>query len=92
MGEREISALPAYRIARLGLGRTFQTPRPFLDLTAAENVARGGALERAAAAARRPSCWRWWSWAIRPAGPRAGSPAGAASCSSWRWRWRCGRA
>ncbi len=34
-----ISALPAYRIARLGLGRTFQTPRPFLDLTAAENVA-----------------------------------------------------
>jgi branched-chain amino acid transport system ATP-binding protein len=38
-GEHRISALPAYRIARLGLGRTFQTPRPFLDLTAAENVA-----------------------------------------------------
>lgn len=37
--EHRISALPAYRIARLGLGRTFQTPRPFLDLTAAENVA-----------------------------------------------------
>ena len=37
--EHQISALPAYRIARLGLGRTFQTPRPFLDLTAAENVA-----------------------------------------------------
>jgi ABC-type branched-subunit amino acid transport system ATPase component len=34
-----VSALPAYRIARLGLGRTFQTPRPFLDFTAAENVA-----------------------------------------------------
>ena len=39
MDGHEISALPAYRIARLGLGRTFQTPRPFLDLTAAENVA-----------------------------------------------------
>ena len=39
LGEHRISALPAYRIARLGLGRTFQTPRPFLDLTAAENVA-----------------------------------------------------
>jgi ABC-type branched-subunit amino acid transport system ATPase component len=39
MGGREIGALPAYRIARLGLGRTFQTPRPFLELTAAENVA-----------------------------------------------------
>ena len=38
-GEHRISALPAYQIARLGLGRTFQTPRPFLDLTAAENVA-----------------------------------------------------
>jgi branched-chain amino acid transport system ATP-binding protein len=36
---RDIGALPAYRIARLGLGRTFQTPRPFLDLTAADNVA-----------------------------------------------------
>src|SRR5260370_35368435 len=39
MGGRLISAMPAYRIARLGLGRTFQTPRPFLDLTAAENLA-----------------------------------------------------
>ena len=38
-GGHQISVLPAYRIARLGLGRTFQTPRPFLDLTAAENVA-----------------------------------------------------
>jgi len=39
MDGREISATPAYRIARGGLGRTFQTPRPFLDLTTAENVA-----------------------------------------------------
>jgi branched-chain amino acid transport system ATP-binding protein len=39
MDGREITATPAYRIARGGLGRTFQTPRPFLDLTAAENVA-----------------------------------------------------
>lgn len=33
-----VEALPAYRIARLGVARTFQTPRPFLDLTSAENV------------------------------------------------------
>ncbi len=39
MGEHVLSAMPAHRIARLGVGRTFQTPRPFLDLTAAENVA-----------------------------------------------------
>jgi branched-chain amino acid transport system ATP-binding protein len=35
---REITRLPAHRISRLGVGRTFQTARPFLDLTAAENV------------------------------------------------------
>ena len=39
VGERPIAALPPHRIARLGLGRTFQTPRPFLDLSAADNVA-----------------------------------------------------
>jgi branched-chain amino acid transport system ATP-binding protein len=34
----EVTRLPAHAISRLGLGRTFQTPRPFLDLTVAENV------------------------------------------------------
>lgn len=38
MDGHQITALPAYRISRLGLGRTFQTPRPFLELTATENV------------------------------------------------------
>jgi branched-chain amino acid transport system ATP-binding protein len=42
MGGHVTTALPAYRITRLGLGRTFQTPRPFLDLTVAENVAAAG--------------------------------------------------
>jgi branched-chain amino acid transport system ATP-binding protein len=36
---RDITGMAAYRISRLGVGRTFQTPRPFLDLTAADNVA-----------------------------------------------------
>jgi branched-chain amino acid transport system ATP-binding protein len=35
---RDITGMRPHRIARLGVGRTFQTPRPFLDLTAAENV------------------------------------------------------
>ena len=39
LGGRDITALPAHRISRLGVGRTFQTPRPFLDLTAEDNVA-----------------------------------------------------
>ena len=38
MAEYQIAALPAHRISRLGVARTFQTPRPFLDLTVSENV------------------------------------------------------
>ena len=38
VGDRRVDALAAHRIARLGVARTFQTPRPFLDLTALENV------------------------------------------------------
>jgi branched-chain amino acid transport system ATP-binding protein len=51
VGDRRVDALPAHRVARLGVARTFQTPRPFLDLTALENV-RMAALfgERAAPA------------------------------------------
>jgi branched-chain amino acid transport system ATP-binding protein len=35
---RELTTQPAYRIGRLGVGRTFQTPRPFLDCSVADNV------------------------------------------------------
>ncbi|MBI4636192.1 MAG: ABC transporter ATP-binding protein [Candidatus Rokubacteria bacterium] len=38
IGDLPITALPPHRICRLGVGRTFQTPRPFLDLSVAENV------------------------------------------------------
>ena len=38
VGGERVGALPAHRIARLGIARTFQTPRPFPDLTAVENV------------------------------------------------------
>jgi branched-chain amino acid transport system ATP-binding protein len=38
---QEITSLPSYRRAHLGIGRTFQIPRPFGSLTVRENVAIG---------------------------------------------------
>jgi branched-chain amino acid transport system ATP-binding protein len=37
----DITALPSWRRARLGIGRTFQVTRPFRDLTTLENVLTG---------------------------------------------------
>src|SRR5215467_9393325 len=39
--DRDISALPAHRRAPLGIGRTFQIPRPFSAASVRENVAIG---------------------------------------------------
>jgi branched-chain amino acid transport system ATP-binding protein len=36
--DRDITALPAFKRTRLGFGRTFQTERPFEELTVLENV------------------------------------------------------
>lgn len=36
--ERDVTALPAFQRTRLGFGRTFQTERPFEELTVLENV------------------------------------------------------
>src|ERR1700686_4399564 len=35
---REIAGLPAHRVCRLGLARTFQIPRPFRKLSLLDNV------------------------------------------------------
>jgi len=56
-GDRELVGLPAHRIARAGIARTYQIPRPFLHLTVLENVALaamfgGAVLDRDAARAR----------------------------------------
>jgi branched-chain amino acid transport system ATP-binding protein len=53
----EIAGLPAYGVCHKGLGRTYQIPRPFRNLTLVENVAlsawfgQHGKTDRAA-------CWR----------------------------------
>lgn len=36
---KDITALPAHRRARLGIGRSFQLPRPFRSMTLEENLA-----------------------------------------------------
>jgi len=52
---KEIGGLPAHRICRLGVGRTFQIPRPFRKLSILENVTlaayygAGGAISRSEA-------------------------------------------
>jgi branched-chain amino acid transport system ATP-binding protein len=44
--EASISHLPPYRIARLGIGRTFQIVRPFPSMTVRENTAMGALFGR----------------------------------------------
>ncbi|MDR7544355.1 MAG: ABC transporter ATP-binding protein [Armatimonadota bacterium] len=51
---REITGLRPHRIARLGIGRTFQIPAPFVKMTVLDNVAVGAfARTPTMAAARR---------------------------------------
>jgi branched-chain amino acid transport system ATP-binding protein len=55
LGGADVSALPAHRRARLGLGRAYQVPRPFLGLSVFENILVGALQTPGAtiAAARR---------------------------------------
>jgi branched-chain amino acid transport system permease protein len=58
---RDISSLPAHRIARAGVGRTYQIPRPFRRLSVLENVALyasfGAAAQDRAAAEQTALYW-----------------------------------
>lgn len=39
--DRDVTGLPPHKICHLGIARTFQTPRPFPDMTARKNVQVG---------------------------------------------------
>ena len=51
---RDLKPLPAYRRARLGVGRTFQIMRPFPGLTVLDNVAVGALFGTAAGKRKLP--------------------------------------
>jgi branched-chain amino acid transport system ATP-binding protein len=38
LGDREVTGLPTHRIARMGIGRTFQIVKPFRNITVERNV------------------------------------------------------
>jgi branched-chain amino acid transport system ATP-binding protein len=53
----EVAGLPANRICHKGIGRTYQIPRPFRNLTLLENVALSAWFGQEGKADRR-ACWR----------------------------------
>ncbi|GAB4180206.1 MAG: branched-chain amino acid ABC transporter ATP-binding protein/permease [Thalassobaculales bacterium] len=62
---RELAGLPAHRVARAGIARTYQIPRPFAQMSVLENVAlvgmyAGAGRSRAAAEAE---AWRFLDFA-----------------------------
>ena len=69
---RDIAGIPAHRIARAGIARTYQIPRPFRELTVRENVTLaamfGGATLPRAAAEREASRWLQFARLERKAG------------------------
>jgi branched-chain amino acid transport system ATP-binding protein len=53
----EIAGLPAYKVCHNGIGRTYQIPRPFPNLTVLENVALSAWFGQQGKV-DRTSCWR----------------------------------
>jgi branched-chain amino acid transport system ATP-binding protein len=70
----EIAGLPAYKVCHMGIGRTYQIPRPFLNLTLLENVALSAWFGQQGKA-DRATCWRQAEEALSlvglPADPRS---------------------
>ena len=66
LGGRNIAGLPAHRIARAGIARTYQIPRPFAQISVLDNVAlaamyAGGGLRSVEAG--RAEAWPWLEFA-----------------------------
>ncbi len=59
--DEELVGLPAHRIARAGIARTYQIPRPFSELSVLQNIALPPMFGRVAMDRRRAEeeAWRW---------------------------------
>jgi branched-chain amino acid transport system ATP-binding protein len=71
----EIAGLPPNRICHKGIGRTFQIPRPFRNLSLVENVALSAFFGQDSAVARA-DCWRLAEEALALVGLPADAHAG----------------
>jgi len=58
---KELTGMPAHRIARAGIARTYQIPRPFSNLSVLENIALPPMFGQVAMDRRRAEeeAWRW---------------------------------
>src|SRR5262245_19496855 len=57
LGQEQIAGLPANRVCHKGVGRTYQIPRPFRNLTLMENVALSAWFGQEGRT-DRVACWR----------------------------------
>ena len=69
---REIAGLSANRVCHLGLGRTYQIPRPFRNLPIIENVALSAYFGQNARSTRA-ACWQQAELALELVGLNAGA-------------------
>lgn len=60
-GGRELTGMPAHRVARSGVSRTYQIPRPFANLSVLENVALTS-MFGAEALGRQAAEQQAWQW------------------------------
>src|SRR5690606_8549898 len=87
---REIAGLPANRVCHAGIGRTYQIPRPFRNLTILENVALSAWFGQNRSVSR-DECWRLAAEALEMVGLPTDPKIGRASCREREWLWGAGR-
>ena len=77
-GQR-ISGLPPHRVARLGIGRTFQVVKPFTSMTVRENAAIGGLFGSEHARMKPRAAFAWSDEVLELVGlaPKAANTVGS---------------